>query len=131
MLNIVIPMAGQGSRFSQAGYKAPKPLILVTGKTMIELVIENLRPSVPHRFIFICRRQHMKNYPLCELLEALSPGCVIIGINEVTQGAACTALFVKDIINNAAPLMIANCDQYVDVDIDKYLSAFDASSADG
>ncbi|WP_197703920.1 hypothetical protein [Cohaesibacter sp. ES.047] len=56
MLNIVIPMAGAGSRFAAAGYKLPKPLIEVQGVPMIKLVIKNLRTTTPHRFVFICQQ---------------------------------------------------------------------------
>lgn len=131
MINIVIPMAGHGSRFSKAGYKDPKPLIPVNGKPMIQLVIENLKPCKEHRFIFICQEEHLKNYPLRDLLEEGAPGCKIIEVSQVTEGAACTVLIAKDFINNQDQLMIANCDQYIDVDINKYLAVLDDPSADG
>ncbi len=60
MLNIVIPMAGAGSRFAVAGYKDPKPLIPIHGVPMIRLIIENLKPSSEHKFIFICQKAHFK-----------------------------------------------------------------------
>ena len=53
MLNIVIPMAGRGSRFTDAGYEMPKPLIDIYGHSMIEYVIKNMKPDFDHRFIFI------------------------------------------------------------------------------
>jgi len=61
MLNIVIPMAGEGSRFLKAGFQTPKPLIKIYDVPMIRLVIENLRPNCEHRFLFICRSDHLKN----------------------------------------------------------------------
>ena len=64
MLNIVIPMAGRGSRFSEAGYKLPKPLIDVAGKPMIQVVINNLTQKCEHRYIFICQNDHIKKYSL-------------------------------------------------------------------
>lgn len=131
MINIVIPMAGHGSRFSKAGYKDPKPLISVNGKPMIEVVIDNLKPSRAHRFIFICQAEHIKKYPLRSLLEEKAPGCKIIEVSQVTEGAACTVLLAKELIDNQDQLMIANCDQYIDVDINKYLAALDDPLADG
>ncbi len=131
MINIVIPMAGHGSRFSKAGYKDPKPLIPVNGKPMIQLVIENLKPSKEHRFIFICQAEHLKNYPLRVLLEEKAPGCKIIEVSQVTEGAACTVLLAKDFINNQDQLMIANCDQYIDVNINEYLATLNDPLADG
>jgi len=123
LLNIVIPMAGYGSRFSKAGYTDPKPLIPVCGKPMIELVVDNLKPSCDHRFIFICQAEHLNNYSLRNLLEAKAPGCKIIEVSAVTEGAACTVLLAKEYINHVDQLMIANCDQYIDVDINQYLKS--------
>jgi NDP-sugar pyrophosphorylase family protein len=123
MLNIVIPMAGAGSRFAIAGYEMPKPLIDVSGQTMIEVVINNLRPSCPHRFIFICQAGHLQDFDLAKKLEFWAPGCKIVTVEGVTQGAACTVLAAKDLIDSNAPLMIANSDQFIEIDINHYLDS--------
>lgn len=125
MLNIVVPMAGAGSRFARAGYADPKPLIPVNGIPMIKLVIENLRPQVAHRFIFICQAAHIAAYGLVDKLTAWAPGCAIIGLDGLTEGAACTVLAARHLIDSDDPLMIANSDQYVDVRVDDYLAAMD------
>lgn len=129
MINIVIPMAGRGSRFADAGYKLPKPLIDVNGRPMIEVVIDNLRPECVHRFIFLCLEEHIKKYGLESRLSKVAPDCVIVPVSRVTEGAACTVLLAGEYINNSDRLMIANSDQYVDIDIDDYLAA--ESGADG
>lgn len=129
MLNIVVPMAGRGSRFANEGYQLPKPLIPVKGHPMIELVIANLTPRVPHRFHFLILREHDKDYGLAERLRCWAPDCSITYVDTVTEGAACTVLLARDAINNDDPLMIANCDQYVDISIDVYLA--DIAEADG
>ncbi|MFT5653732.1 MAG: dTDP-glucose pyrophosphorylase [Psychromonas sp.] len=131
MLNIVIPMAGKGSRFVKEGYSDPKPLILLEKKRMIEVVINNLRPSIEHRFIFICQQSHLLDYDLAVKLKEWAPGCEVIGIDGITEGAACTVLCAKEYINNDDSLMIANSDQWVDVDIDTYLAFMDSESLDG
>ncbi len=123
MMNIVIPMAGRGSRFALAGYKMPKPLIDIHGHPMIEYVIRNITPSCDHRFIFLCLKEHLDHYGLKERLESFSPGCVVVPIDHVTEGAACTVLLAEPWIDNDDPMMIANSDQYVDIDINQYLSA--------
>ena len=125
-------MAGRGSRFAQAGYRDPKPLIPVFGKPMIQHIIENIRPKCPHRFIFICLAEHLTNYPaLAPSLRELCHGCDIVTVNQVTEGAACTVLLAKEYINNDNPLMIANSDQYVRLNIDEYLSTMEAREASG
>ena len=131
MLNIIIPMAGKGSRFQKAGYEIPKPLIPIHGKPMIQVVINNLRPEYPHRFIFLCLREHVDRDKINRQLTSWSPGCKIIIVNSVTEGAACTVLLAKDYINNNDPLMIANSDQWVDIDIDDYLNLMDKDDIDG
>ena len=117
MLNIVVPMAGAGSRFSKAGYKDPKPLIKVDGYEMIRIVINNLMPKIPHRFIFICQSEHNNHYNLRNKLSEWTGNPSIICIDELTEGAACTVLKAADLIDNNSPLVIANSDQYIDYDI--------------
>lgn len=131
MLNIVIPMAGRGSRFAEAGYKDPKPLISVHGKPMIQVVVENLTPKCEHRFIFICQNQHIKDYDLESKLKSMAKNVDIIGIDGITEGQVCTVLKAKDLINNDEPLMTANSDQYIDFDINDYLSVMDDQNLDG
>ena len=125
-------MAGRGSRFANAGYQTPKPLIPVGGKPMIQWVIENVRPSQPHRFIFICLEEHLVRYPeVPATLRGLCPGCEIVTVREVTEGAACTVLLARQFIDNQDALMIANADQYVELTIDDYLAAMEQAEADG
>lgn len=125
MLNIVIPMAGRGSRFADAGYEMPKPLIDIYGHPMIEYVTKNITPNCEHRFIYICQKEHMEKYGLAEKLRAIAPGCVIIPINYITEGAACTVLLAEEYINTEDAMMIANSDQFVDTDINDYISVID------
>ena len=125
MMNIVIPMAGRGSRFAKAGYQMPKPLIDICGHPMIEYVVNNIRPKCEHRFIFICQEEHLEKYGLQQKLKEIAPGCTIITIDHITEGAACTVLLAERYIDNADELMIANSDQYVDTDINAYLAAMD------
>lgn len=131
MLNIVIPMAGAGNRFAKAGYKDPKPLIPIHGIPMIKLIIENLRPSQPHRFIFICQRTHVEEYGLEAKLKSWAPDSALIQIEGLTEGAACTVLAARELLNTSNPLMIANSDQYVNLPIDDYLDEMPNTNLDG
>lgn len=131
MLNIVIPMAGAGSRFASAGYTDPKPLIPVHGVPMIKVIIDNLRPAQPHRYIFICQRAHDAEYGLAEKLAAWAPSCAVVLLDGLTEGAACTVLAAKEFIDSDDQLMIANSDQYVEVPVDTYLAGMNTQSLDG
>lgn len=131
MLNIVIPMAGRGSRFVEAGYKTPKPLLPILGVPLIAHVVANLKPSSPHRFIFICQKFHKTEYSLSEILGEWLDEFEIIELNEITEGAACSVLMARNFINNDNPLMIANSDQWVDCEIDSYLGQMELNRYDG
>lgn len=125
-------MAGRGGRFSAAGYTDPKPFIPVGSRPMIHWVIENIRPGRPHRFIFICLEEHLRTHPqIPEKLRALCPGCEIVTVNTVTDGAACTVLLARDFIDSDNPLMLANSDQFVEAGIDDYLDKLDQDRVDG
>jgi NDP-sugar pyrophosphorylase family protein len=132
MLNIVIPMAGRGSRFEKAGYVFPKPLIDVRGKTMIEVASRNLRPDGDYRYIFICQREHVKKYDLYNVLKNVTDGKFeIVQIDGITAGAACTVLCAVSYINNDDELLIANSDQFIDMDINDFLSEARRGEKDG
>lgn len=111
-MNVLIPMAGHGSRFVQAGYSFPKPLIEVHGKPMIQVVVDNL--AVEANFIFVVQKEHRDKYNLDSMLNLITPGCKIVEVEGVTEGAACTTLLAKEFIDNNEPLVIANSDQFVD-----------------
>lgn len=126
-----MPMAGRGKRFADAGYENPKPLIPIHGRPMTEVVIDNLRPTRPHRFIFLILRDHAREFEFDRHLLRWAPGSEVVFVEQVTEGAACTVLLARDLIDTADPLMIANCDQWVDADINEYLAVGDDSDVDG
>ena len=111
-LNVLIPMAGAGSRFEKAGYTFPKPLIDVRNKPMIQVVVENL--NIKANYIYIVQKSHREKYNLDTLLNLITPNCKIIEVEGLTEGAACTALLAKEYIDNDKPLFFANSDQFVE-----------------
>ena len=128
-LNVLIPMAGAGSRFSQAGYTFPKPLIEVKGKPMIQVVIENL--NLDANYIYVVQKSHREKYNLDTLLNLLTPGCKIVETEGLTEGAACTALLAKDYIDNDSPLFFANSDQFVEWDSNEFMYKMQETNSDG
>lgn len=131
-VNIVIPMAGYGTHFSAAGYRSPKPLIDMFGKTMIETVIDNLRPQQPARFIFICQREHYREYGLEKIFQrSLGEAWDCVQLDGVTEGAACTVLAAETLIEDDAELIVANSDQIVDCSMTDYLNCARASGVHG
>ena len=104
-------MAGAGSRFEKAGYTFPKPLIEVKGQPMIAKVIENL--NLQGKYIFLVQKSHYEKYDLKNLLNIIAPNCEIVQIEGLTEGAACTVLKSRNLIDNDQPLIISNSDQYI------------------
>jgi choline kinase len=131
MLNIVIPMAGRGSRFAVAGYPDPKPLIPIHGVPMIKIVVDNLTPKCEHRFIFVCQNEHIREYNLVPKLKSYAKNVEVIGIDGITEGQVCTTLAAKKFFDNDAPLMSANSDQFIDIDINEYLDTIANFQLDG
>jgi len=129
MVNIVIPAAGLGSRFSKAGYTMPKPLIEVNGKPMLQVVVENI--GIKGRYIFIVQKEHYEKYNMKYVLNLIAPNCEIVITEGVTEGAACSILLAKEFINNGDPLIIANSDQYLEWDAYKFLYASMSEGVDG
>lgn len=128
-LNVLIPMAGAGSRFEQAGYTFPKPLIDVRNKPMIQVVVENL--NIKANFIYIVQKPHREKYNLDTLLNLITPGCKIVEVDGLTEGAACTALLAKEFIDNDQPLFFANSDQFVEWDSNEFMYKMNETEADG
>lgn len=130
MINVVIPMAGLGSRFANAGYEKPKPFIDVDGKPMIVRVLENL--SYPNaRYILVARKEHIEKE--AELVKNIEKefNAIFIPIDKLTEGTACTVLYARRYINNENPLLIANSDQIVDIDIADFIDDCKKRNLDG
>lgn len=128
-LNVLIPMAGAGSRFAQAGYTFPKPLIEVHGKPMIKVVVDNL--NIEANYIFLVQKEHYQKYQLKYMLDMIAPGCRIVIVDGLTEGSAVTTLLAKHLIDNDAPLVMANSDQFVEWNSNEVLYAFSADQIDG
>lgn len=129
-INIVIPMAGLGSRFADVGYEKPKPFIDVNGKPMIVRVLDNLNyPDA--NYILIARKEHLAREK--ELVSKIETqyNATFIGIDKLTEGTACTVLYARKYINNELPLLIANSDQIVDISMPDFINDCFNRSLDG
>lgn len=118
-IDIIIPCAGNGQRFLEAGYKLPKPMIDVLGKPMIQRVIENL--DVDGKYHFIVQKEHQKKYGISDLLKSLKKDCNVIEVEQKTDGAACSVLLAEKYLNADSELIITNCDQIFEWDKNKFL----------
>jgi HAD superfamily hydrolase (TIGR01509 family) len=128
-MNVLIPMAGAGTRFQQAGYTFPKPLIDVEGKPMIQIVVDNL--NIEATFIYVVQKSHREKFNLDTLLNLITPDCKIVEVDGITEGAACTTLLAKEHINNDQPLLMANSDQFVEWDSNEFMYKMIEQKVDG
>lgn len=129
-LNMLIPMAGNGKRFAEAGYIKIKPLIDINGETMIRKAIESIGlPWAQH--IFIINKAIGQIDELKTELNKIANNPIIIEIDYITEGPAATCLLAKEYINNFDPLIIANCDQIEEWNIRKFVDYMYHTPDDG
>ena len=128
-INIVIPMAGLGSRFADVGYKIPKPLIKIVDAPMIEWVVRNLR--IKGTYTFIVQQSHIDQFDADRILKWIVPGCNIVPLNGITDGAARSILYTKHIIDNDKPLLIVNSDNLIEWNTESIMSSLMRPNIDG
>ena len=110
-MNILIPMAGLGSRFPSHTYPMPKPLIEVNGKPMIAKAIQSL--NLEGNYFFVLAKNQFTEL-VKETIQSLKPGSKFFEIDYVTEGPANSALLFRNEIDNDQELVIANCDQILE-----------------
>lgn len=129
-VNIIIPMAGRGQRFLDAGYTTPKPLLKVGDKEIIAHIIDSMK--VPNaQFIFIVRKDHCDEYELDKKLLEIEPKAIVVKINEITQGSVCTVLLAKEYFNDNNPVIIKDCDEITNWDPMHFFEYVERNRADG
>lgn len=131
MINIVIPLAGEGTRFSSTGIKTPKPLIVVNGKTMIEHSVESL--GIEGQYIFITKKYSNDAYnkDLSSIIKRIKPDAIEIKVDKKQKGAADAVMYAKEYINSSDPLITINCDQILNWDSDKFINFISETNCDG
>jgi UDP-N-acetylglucosamine diphosphorylase / glucose-1-phosphate thymidylyltransferase / UDP-N-acetylgalactosamine diphosphorylase / glucosamine-1-phosphate N-acetyltransferase / galactosamine-1-phosphate N-acetyltransferase len=122
-MNIVMPMAGRGSRFAEIGIEVPKPLIDVQGRPMYAWATESLPLDLANKLIFICLQNHLRNRALADDIRSRYArwNPEIIPLDEVTDGQACTVLKAAAWIENDEPLLIYNADTFCRTTLSKRL----------
>ena len=111
MVNVVIPMAGFGTRFPKEKYYLPKPLIDINGKPMITRAIESL--DIDGQYYFVLRNDDFLKI-IQDVISKTVKSPIFKVIDSKTEGPACSVLLLKDYINNDNELITANCDQIME-----------------
>ena len=131
MLQIIVPLGGKATRFQERGFTFPKPLIEIGNRSMIEVVLENLAPPAPNRFTFVCRKEHLTQFYLGDMLRLLAPGCEIITLEQDTAGALCSVLLAIDRLQPDEEVLVANGDQFITTGLAPFYQACRAPDIDG
>lgn len=127
-MKTIVLMAGGSEDFEKEGYKFPKYLLEINGKPLLEHFINSLS-GFESDFIFIVKKEEAQKWYLENVIRLLIPNAKIFKVEKETKGAACTALFAIDEINNDEPLLITNGDQILDMDYKDFLKSFAGKDA--
>ena len=130
-IQLIIPMAGRGARFTERGYTKIKPMLPIAKFTMIEVVLQNLLSPIVETVTIVTRTEIAENYALRSLLEGKYPKVTIVTLDAMTSGPASTVMEAFKSIDPLKPILIANSDQYIDIDFQASLNEFLGSDLDG
>jgi len=107
-LQIVVPMAGKGQRFVDAGYTLPKPMLPIGGVPMVVRAVMDLPPA--ERIVFLVRTEHIEQFGLDKIICSHLPQAIIVPVERLTEGQACTVRLAADYLDRSAPVIVAACD---------------------
>lgn len=118
-ISVIIPAAGEGSRFARAGWKKPKPFIDVLGRPMLLHVIENL--SMPGASVTVLLREEHLGSAAEAVQELKTHGVAVAPVSRLTEGTAATVLLARPAFDDDRPMLVANSDQIVDFDVSAFV----------
>lgn len=110
-LHIIMPMAGEGSRFRDAGWTTPKPLIELDGKPLFMRAIESVKvDGAPMKYSFIVRQEHIDKYGVDKGIKEIIPDAKIYSVRQTTRGAVETCLKAEEGIADDDAVVVMDCD---------------------
>lgn len=110
-LHIIMPMAGEGSRFRNAGWTTPKPLIQLHGKALFEHAIDSVKiDGAPMKYSFIVRAEHIKANKIDQGIKELLPEASVFSVEKTTRGAVETCLVAEEAIADDDAVVVMDCD---------------------
>jgi len=110
-IHIIMPMAGDGSRFINEGWATPKPLIPLHGKLLFQRAIESISiTGAPMKYSFIVRQEHIDNYAIDKQIKDLLPNANVFSVSKTTRGAVETCLIAREAIEENDAIVVMDCD---------------------
>jgi NDP-sugar pyrophosphorylase family protein len=131
-MKIVLLLSGDNKPFLDAGFTYPKPLIEIHGKTILQYVIESIKPLINHgwELVAVLRKEDVQRFHLDKVVELLSPKSKIVAINSQTSGAACSVLLAGSHFQPEDRILIINGDQILNHPISETINKFISSKLD-
>ena len=121
-MNIILPLAGISS-FDNHNNFYPLPLREVSGKPLIQYVVENLLTiKGVNKFIYILKEEDCLKFHLDNTLKLLTPNCEVVVLKSKTFGAVCSILMAIDSINKDDDNIIVNADQVFNIDLNSIIN---------
>lgn len=110
-LHIVMPMAGEGSRFKKEGWTVPKPLISLHGQPLFKHAISSVSASdIDLKYSFVVRQEHIDEYKIDEKIRSYLPNANIFAVLNTTRGAVETCLMAENAIEDSDAVIVMDCD---------------------
>ncbi len=110
-LHIIMPMAGEGSRFRNAGWNTPKPLIELDGKPLFVRAIESVKvDGAPMKYSVIVRQEHIDDYGIDRSIKSILPEAQVYSVEKTTRGAVETCLIAESGIADDDAVVVMDCD---------------------
>ena len=111
VLHIIMPMAGEGSRFLKEGWTIPKPLIELQGIPLFKRAIGSVAvKGASMKYSFIVRKEHIDKYHIDEQIQAIIPEANVFYVEKTTRGAVETCLMAERVIDDADGIVVMDCD---------------------
>jgi dTDP-glucose pyrophosphorylase len=121
-INIVVPIMGDNTRFTNSMYMSERNMIPIYNKPVLTWVLDNLQ--IDANYIFVIREHLCRLHKIDKILESLYPGCTIVKSEKRTEGNACSILLAEQYINNTNPLIVVNDNQWLEWDVERYITEF-------
>ncbi len=121
MISVIVPLTIPAKEIEDAGHTEPHPFIPVSGRPLIQHVVENLRPTFEHQFIYVVDPEDMTMHRRRSL--GISSDAQVVYCWSAPRTLAAAAVMARESVDLDEPLVIAGCQQYIDVDIDRFYVA--------
>ena len=110
-LHIIMPMAGEGSRFIKEGWTIPKPLIELKGLPLFLRAVRSVTiEGVPMKYSFIVRKEHIERYQIDRRIKSLLPNANVLFVEKTTRGAVETCLMAENLMADEDAIIVLDCD---------------------